>query len=75
MVTLRIQELAEAKGMTLEQLSQDCGISVEKIRKYAAESIEIKEENAADIQKIANTFNVSSLHLLNRLKKILFSCN
>lgn len=64
MVTLRIQELAAAKRMTLEQLSQDCGISVKKIQTYASESIEIQEETAAEIQKIAERLEINSLDLL-----------
>jgi len=69
MVTLRIQELAEAKGITLEQLSQDSGVSVEKINKYAAESVKIEEETAADIHKIANSLNLSTLNLLQSAKE------
>ncbi|MCT7956758.1 helix-turn-helix domain-containing protein [Laspinema palackyanum] len=64
MVTLRIQELAEAKGMTLEQLSQGCGVAIEKIQKYAADCIHIQEETAPDINKIAETLEISSLELL-----------
>ncbi|MCT7965724.1 helix-turn-helix transcriptional regulator [Laspinema sp. D1] len=64
MVTLRIQELAEAKGITLEQLSEDCCISVEKLQKYASESIEIQEETAADIQAMATQLNVTVFEVL-----------
>ena len=64
MVTLRIQELAEAKGITLEQLSQDCCISVEKVQKYASESIEIHEDTAIELKKIANRLEINSLDLL-----------
>ncbi|MCT7961220.1 hypothetical protein NG791_11090 [Laspinema sp. D1] len=67
MVTLRIQEIAEAKGMTLEQLSQDCGVSLEKIHQYSAESIEIKEEMAVEIQTIATQLDVTVLELVKPL--------
>ena len=69
MVTLRIQELAEVKGITLEQLSQDCCISVEKIYHYASESIEIKEETAAEIQAIATRLNVTVLEVVKPVAK------
>ena len=69
MVTLRIQELAEAKGITLEQLSQDCWLSVEKIQKYASESIEIQEETAAELQTIATQLNVAVLELVKPVAK------
>ncbi|MGL4502206.1 MAG: hypothetical protein ACRCU2_24285 [Planktothrix sp.] len=69
MVTLRIQELAESKGLTLEQLSEQCGISVEKIYQYSAESIEIKEEMAAEIQIIATQLDVTVLELVKPVAK------
>jgi transcriptional regulator with XRE-family HTH domain len=69
MVTLRIQELAESKGITLEQLSQNCGISVEKIHKYASESIEIKEETAEELQTLATQLNVTILEVVKPVAK------
>lgn len=70
MVTLRIQEQAEAKGITLTELGQLCGLSAEAMQKYATESIEITEETAADLRKVSAKLNVPVLELLKPVAKM-----
>jgi transcriptional regulator with XRE-family HTH domain len=68
-VTLRIQELAEAKGLALEQLSQGVGISQQTIQLYATAPVEITEEIAADLRKIATELDVSVVELVKPVAK------
>lgn len=69
MVILRIQELAEAKGITLEELREISGISVENFQKYAGESIDVQEDSAADLRTIAKKLNVPVVELFKPVAK------
>lgn len=68
MINLRIQEIAEAKGLSLEELSKLSGISTEDIRAYS--SLEtLTEEKAANLRKIAAKLNVPVLELVKPVVK------
>lgn len=75
MINLRIQEIAEAKGLSLEELSKLSGISPEDIRAYS--SLEtLTEEKAANLRKIAAKLNVPVLELVKPVaKKVAFKLN
>lgn len=66
-VTLRIQELAEAKGLTLEEISKASGVSVQAIQAYTNTPVELTESIAADLRKIATQLNVPVIELVKPL--------
>lgn len=67
-VTLRIQELAEVKGLTLEELSQISGISAQAMQEYATQPVDLKK-NAAEFRQIAAKLNVPILELVKPVAK------
>lgn len=68
MINLRIQEIAEAKGLSLEELSKLSDISTQDIRAYS--SLEtLTEEKAANLRKIAAQLNVPVLELVKPVAK------
>ena len=72
MVNFRIQELAEAKGLTLEELSQISGVAVGRIQTYTNTSfipVEITEESATELRKIAVKLNVPIMDLIKPVPK------
>lgn len=69
MVNLRIQELAEAKGISLEELSQVSSVSIESMYAYANSSVEITEETSADLKKISNNLKVPVIELVKPADK------
>lgn len=69
MVSLRIEEIAEGKGLTLAEVREIAGISEEMMQKYANKSIKITEETAADLKKIAEKLNVPVMELIKPVAK------
>jgi hypothetical protein len=68
MITLCIEEVATAQGLTLEQLSQLSGVSLQDIQSYL--SIEtLTDETAANLRKIAAQLNVPVLKLVKPAAK------
>ncbi|AVH68483.1 helix-turn-helix domain-containing protein [Nostoc sp. 'Peltigera membranacea cyanobiont' N6] len=63
-VTLRIQELLDNKSLSFQDLSNALDISEEEIRKLSSQTIDITEENAFILAKIAKELNVSILDLV-----------
>lgn len=69
MVTIRsIQRLAEAKGLSLEELSQSAQVSLQDIQAYT-ELDNITDEVAANLRQIAATLNVNVIDLFQPLNK------
>ncbi|MBD1906763.1 hypothetical protein H6F53_14895 [Trichocoleus sp. FACHB-832] len=70
MIILCIQEIAAAKGLTLEELSQVSGVSLEVIQAYATTPIEtLTEEVAANLRKLASKLDVVVLELVQPVGK------
>jgi transcriptional regulator with XRE-family HTH domain len=69
MVNLRIRDLAAAKGLTVSELSEVSGISSETMMKYATESVEITEETAANLRKMAEKLDVPVIELIKPINK------
>lgn len=68
-VTLRIQELVEAQGLTFEELSKASGVSLEDIQAYATTPVELIEETATALRKIATKLNVAVVELVQPIAK------
>ncbi|MBD1894040.1 helix-turn-helix transcriptional regulator [Coleofasciculus sp. FACHB-129] len=67
MITLRIQEIADAKSkpLTLEELSQVSGVSLKVIQDYATKPIKTLTEEVADnLRKLADKLEVDVLELV-----------
>lgn len=69
MVNLKIRDLANAKGLTVSELSEVSGISSETMMKYATESVEITEETTANLRKIAKKLDVPVMNLIKPVAK------
>ncbi len=69
MITLRIQEIADEKGLTLKELSQVSGVSLEAIQVYATKPVELTEEIATDLKKIATKLDVTVVELVKPVAK------
>jgi transcriptional regulator with XRE-family HTH domain len=52
-VSLRIQELAEAKELTFQEISERSGVPVEAIQAYSIATVELTEKLAIDLRDIA----------------------
>ncbi|MBD1882155.1 helix-turn-helix domain-containing protein [Coleofasciculus sp. FACHB-T130] len=65
MITLRIQEIADTKQITLEKLSQDSGVTLEVLQDYATTPIKtLTKEVAANLREIADKLEVDVLELV-----------
>ncbi len=69
MVSLRIQQVAESKGLTLAEVIKISGVSHEMMENYANDSIEITEETTANLTKIAKKLDVPVIELFNTVAK------
>ncbi|MBD2061496.1 hypothetical protein NDI37_20870 [Funiculus sociatus GB2-A5] len=70
MIILRIQEIADAKGLTLEELSQVSGVALEVLQAYATTPIEtLTEEVASNLRKLAAKLDVVVLELVQPVVK------
>ena len=58
MATLRVQKLSSDRGIGLGELSSLTGIDEETLEKYASEDIEINQETAKHLQKIAAKLDI-----------------
>lgn len=67
---LRIQEFADAKGLTLEELAQASNVSEEILKKYSTSSIEITEDSASNLRKIATKLDIAVAKLIKPVAKI-----
>ncbi|MBD2518485.1 hypothetical protein H6G93_26655 [Nostoc sp. FACHB-973] len=68
MINLRIQQFAEANGLSLEELSKLSGVPLSDIQFYA--TIEtLTDEIAANLRKIASSLNVSVVELVKPVVK------
>nr|ADO19133.1 hypothetical protein Nfla_5402 [Nostoc flagelliforme str. Sunitezuoqi] len=63
-VTLRIQELLDNKSVSFQDLSNASDISEEDIKILSSQTIEITEQNAFILSKIAKKMDVSILDLI-----------
>jgi len=70
-VRLRIQELAEAKELTLEEISNRSSVSVEAIQAYATATVELTEKIAIDLRNIAKpeVLDVAVVELIESVVK------
>lgn len=69
MVSLRLQEFLDAKGLMIAELSQLTGISENLIQAYVQNSIELNTENAENFRKIAARLNVPVAKLIRPSNK------
>ncbi|MCL1469208.1 helix-turn-helix domain-containing protein [Argonema antarcticum] len=80
MATFRIQELAEAKGLTIEELSEVSGVSMKRIQRYytttSFTSVEITEQTAGELRQIAAKLDLPVMELVKPvLKRAAFKLN
>jgi transcriptional regulator with XRE-family HTH domain len=68
MINLRIQEFAEAKSLSLEELSKLSSVPLQDIQSYTTLET-LTEEIAANLRKIAAKLNVPVLELVKPLAK------
>ncbi|MDE1506455.1 helix-turn-helix domain-containing protein [Ligilactobacillus salivarius] len=57
----RLKEVRKIKGLTLEEVSKDIGISIANLSRYERENIELKRETWI---KLADYYNVPVAHLM-----------
>ena len=69
MVSLRIQEFLDARGLSRTDLSSLTDISEDAIDTYAAESINLNEDTAQDIRKIAAKLCIPAPKLIRPIDK------
>lgn len=69
MATLRVQKLSSDRGIGLGELSSLTGIDEETLEKYASEDIEINQETAKHLQKIAAKLDIPPAKLIEPVKK------
>ena len=69
MVSLRVQEFLDARGLSRTDLSSLTGISEDAINTYAAESINLGEDTAQDIRTIAAKLGIPSAKLIRPVDK------
>lgn len=69
MVSLRIQEFLDARGLSRTDLSSLTGISEDTINAYAAESISLNEETSQDIRTIAAKLGIPTGKLIRPVDK------
>jgi hypothetical protein len=68
MINLRIQEIAEAQGLSLDQLSQRSNVSLQDIQSY--ENIQtLTDDIAKKLREIASNLNVSVVELVKPVVK------
>lgn len=58
----RLKEVRKIKGLTLEEVSKDIGISIANLSRYERENIELKRETWI---KLADYYNVSVSYLMD----------
>ncbi len=69
MVSLRIQEFLNARGLSRTDLSSLTGIAEDTINTYAAESIDLSQETAQDIRTIAGKLGIPAAKLIRPTAK------
>jgi|GEM_PF-1829668 len=69
MAHLRIQEFLDARGFTIGDLANLTGINEEVLRTYSTESINLDQENAEHLRRIASKLNVPVAKLIRPVAK------
>ncbi len=61
-----VNEVIRYRGITLQELSEKCGISAERLLDYTVASVDVREEKAIDILNLAEALKVDPYVLVGK---------